>query len=191
MVAVGQGASEAVQKQLESLGTNMLVVMPGATTSNGVRSGFGSASTLTVADATAIRREDPAVGQISYLIRQTGQVQFGNKNWTTSIQGVAPAYLDTANWRIDAGRAIDADDDSGAAMVCLIGQTVYRQLFGEFESPIGATILVKGVPLHVVGLLAGKGQTQFGQDQDDLLIVPFSTAERRVLGGRFRYLAQR
>jgi macrolide transport system ATP-binding/permease protein len=182
MVAVGQGANEAVQKQLESLGTNMLVVMPGATTANGVRAGFGSASTLTVADATAIRREDPAVGQISYLIRQVGQVQFGNQNWTTNIQGVTPAYLDTANWQIATGRAIDEDDDSSAAMVCLIGQTVYHQLFSAFENPVGATVLVKGVPLRIVGVLAGKGQTQFGQDQDDLLITPFSTAERKVLG---------
>ncbi len=182
MVAVGQGANEAVQKQLASLGTNMLVVVPGATTANGVRAGFGSASTLTVTDAVAIRREDPAVAQVSYLIRQVGQVQFGNQNWTTNIQGVTPGYLATANWQIASGRGINAEDNADAAMVCLIGQTVYRQLFNEFENPVGATLLVKGVPLRIVGLLAAKGQTQFGQDQDDLLMTPFSTAERKVLG---------
>ncbi len=182
MVAVGQGANEAVQKQLQSLGTNMLIVLPGAVTSNGVRAGFGSASTITVSDALAIRREDAAVGQVSYLIRQLGQVQFGNQNWTTNIQGVTPAYLDTANWELAAGRAFTADDDANAAMLCLIGQTVYRQLFGEFENPVGATVMVKGVPLRIVGVLAGKGQTSFGQDQDDLLMVPFTTAERKVLG---------
>ncbi len=182
MVAVGQGANQAVQKQLQSLGTNMVVVVPGAVTANGVRAGFGSASTITVADAQAIKREDAAVAQVSYLIRQLGQVQFGNQNWTTNIQGITATYLDTANWQIAAGRAFTSDDDASGAMLCLIGQTVYRQLFGEYENPVGATIQVRGVPLRVAGVLAAKGQTPFGQDQDDLLMVPFTTAERRVLG---------
>ncbi len=182
MVAVGQGANDAVQKQLQSLGTNMVVVVPGAVTANGVRAGFGSASTITVADALAIKREDRAVAQVSYLIRQLGQVQFANQNWTTNIQGVTPAYLDTANWQIAAGRPFTEEDDASGAMICLIGQTVATQLFGQDQNPVGATLLVKGVPLRVVGVLAAKGQTPFGQDQDDLLMVPFTTAERRVLG---------
>ncbi len=182
MVAVGEGANEAVQKQLQSLGTNMLIVLPGATTASGVRAGFGSASTITVADALTIKRDDPAVSQVSYLIRQLGQVQFGNQNWTTNIQGVTSAYLDTANWQIAAGRGFTADDDADAGMICVIGQTIYRQLFNAYENPVGATLLVKGVSLRVVGVLAGKGQTSFGQDQDDLLMVPFTTAERKVLG---------
>ena len=182
MVAVGQGASQAVQKQIQSLGTNMLIVLPGATTANGVRAGFGSASTLTVTDAQAIRREDPAVSQVGYLIRQLGQVQFGNQNWTTNLQGVTPAYLEITNWQIASGRSLTAADDRDGAMVCLIGQTVYRQLFPAYENPVGAVILVKGVPLRVVGVLAGKGQTAFGQDQDDLLIMPFGAAQNKVLG---------
>ena len=182
MVAVGQGANQAVQKQLQSLGTNMLIVIPGAVTANGIRAGFGSASTITVADAQAIKREDAAVAQVSYLIRQLGQVQYGNQNWTTNIQGITAAYLDTANWQIAAGRAFTPEDDANGAMICLIGQTVYRQLFGEFENPVGASIMVRGVPLRVAGVLAAKGQTPFGQDQDDLLMVPFTTAERKVLG---------
>jgi macrolide transport system ATP-binding/permease protein len=182
MVAVGQGANQAVQKQIQSLGTNMLIVLPGATTANGVRAGFGSASTLTVTDAQAIRREDSAVSQVGYLIRQLGQVQFGNQNWTTNLQGVTPAYLEITNWQIAAGRSFTAADDRDGAMVCLIGQTVYRQLFPAYENPVGAVILVKGVPLRVVGVLAAKGQTAFGQDQDDLLVMPFSTAQNKVLG---------
>ncbi len=157
MVAVGQGANEAVQKQLQSLGTNMLIVIPGAMTANGVRAGFGSASTITVADAQAIKREDAAVAQVSYLIRQLGQVQYGNQNWTTNIQGITAAYLDTANWQIAAGRAFTPEDDANGAMICLIGQTVYRQLFGEFENPVGASIMVRGVPLRVVGRARRKG----------------------------------
>ena len=182
MVAVGQGANQAVQKQLQSLGTNMVVVVPGAVTANGVRAGFGSASTLTVADALAIKREGPAISQVSYLIRQLGQVQYGNQNWMTNIQGVTPNYIETANWQIGAGRSFVIDDDTDAASICLIGQTVDRQLFGEYENPLGASILVRGVQLRVVGVLAAKGQTPFGQDQDDLVMVPFRTAERKVLG---------
>jgi macrolide transport system ATP-binding/permease protein len=182
MVAVGEGANEAVKKQIESLGTNMLVVLPGATTTSGVRAGFGSASTLTVSDAEAIRREDPAVGLVSYLIRQLGQVEYGNQNWTTSVQGVTPSYLVTANWRIAAGRALTADDENLAATVCLIGQTVYRQLFRPGENGVGATVLIKSVPVHVIGVLAGKGQSTYGQDQDDVLMIPFTTAESKVLG---------
>ena len=182
MVAVGQGANEAVERQIENLGTNVLVVLPGATTASGVRIGFGSASTLTASDALALRREDPAVAAVGYLIRQLSQVQYGSQNWTTSIQGATPSYLRVTNWRIAAGRALDQSDESSAAMVALLGETVYRQLFGAYENPTGARILVKGQSVHVVGLLTPKGQSTYGQDQDDLVIIPFSTAEQKVLG---------
>ena len=182
MVAVGQGANEAVRKQIESLGTNLLVVVPGATNTGGIRAGSGSASTITVGDAQAIRREDPAVASVSYLIRQGGQVQYGNQNWTTSIQGVSPNYPPVTNWQIATGRAITADDDAKAALVVLLGQTVAQQLFGATENPIGALVQVKGVPLRVIGLLAAKGQTSYGTDQDDVVMVPFTTGERKVLG---------
>src|ERR1019366_7629538 len=111
MVAVGQGANEAVRKQIESLGTNLVVVVPGATTMGGMRSGQGSASTLTVVDAEALRREAPAVGSVSYLIRQMGQVQYANQNWTTNIQGVSANYPPTTNWQIASGRGISQEDD--------------------------------------------------------------------------------
>ena len=182
MVAIGNGASEAVRKQIESLGTNMIVILPGAVTTGGIRAGFGSASTLTVADAHAIRREDSAVAQIGYLIRQQGQVLYGNQNWTTTIQGVSDHFPAITNWRIAAGRGIAAADENQASLVAVIGQTVYRQLFNPYENPIGAQIEAKGVPLRVIGVLAAKGQSPFGQDQDDLVMIPFTTAERKVLG---------
>ena len=182
MVAVGQGANEAVRKEIARLGTNLVVVLPGARTMGGVRAGSGSASTLTVSDAQAIRRENPAVGAVSYLIRQSGQVEFGNQNWTTSIQGISVNYPPMTNWKIAAGREISRDDEIAAALVVVIGQTVSRQLFDESENPVGALIQVKNVPMRVIGVLASKGQTSFGQDQDDVVMIPFGTAERKVLG---------
>ncbi|MGA2128158.1 MAG: ABC transporter permease [Xanthobacteraceae bacterium] len=181
MVAIGQGANEAVRKQIESLGTNLLVVVPGATTMGGMRSGQGSASTLTVVDAEALRREATAVGSVSYLIRQTGQVQYANQNWTTSIQGVSANYPPITNWQVDSGRGISQEDDRNAALVAVLGQTVSHQLFGD-ENPIGAVIQVKSVPLRVIGVFASKGQTSYGTDQDDIVMTPFTTAQRKVLG---------
>ena len=182
MMAVGKGANEAVRKQIESLGTNLLVVVPGAAVMGGMRGGLGSASTITVADAEAIRREAPAVASVSYVIRQVGQIQYANKNWTTAIMGVTANYPPTTNWRIVAGRGITHDDETAAALVVVIGQTVSRQLFGANANPLGAVIQAKGVPLRVVGVLGSKGQTPFGTDQDDVIMVPFSTGERKVLG---------
>jgi macrolide transport system ATP-binding/permease protein len=182
MMAVGQGANDAVRKQIESLGTNLLVVLPGATTTGGVRAGSGSASTLQVTDAQAIRREAAAVGSVSYLIRQLGQVQYGNQNWTTSIQGVSFNYPPVTNWQIAAGQGISADDEGKAALVVVLGQTVRQQLFSTDQNPIGAVIEVRGVPLRVIGILASKGQSTYGTDQDDLVMIPFTTAERKVIG---------
>jgi macrolide transport system ATP-binding/permease protein len=182
MVAVGNGASAAVKKQLESLGTNMVVVQPGATTAGGVRAGAGSASTLTVVDAGTILRDDPAVQRVSYLTRQAGQIQYGDQNWNTAIQGVTPSYLDIVSWHIAGGSSMTEQQNDAAETVCLIGQTVYQNLFPPGEDPIGATVLIKGVPMRIIALLASKGQTGFGQDQDDVVIIPFNTAERRVLG---------
>ncbi len=182
MVAVGQGANEAVRRQIQSLGTNVIVIVPGATTTGGIRAGYGSASTITVADARAIRRDDPAVAQIGYMIRQQGQVQYASRNWTTSIQGVSASYAAITNWQIAAGRGITAEDESKAALVAVIGQTVYRELFNPGENPIGAFILVKSMPLQVIGVFVAKGQSPFGTDQDDLVMLPFTTAQQKVLG---------
>ncbi|MDE2121604.1 MAG: ABC transporter permease, partial [Betaproteobacteria bacterium] len=182
MVAVGQGANAAVRRQIESLGTNLLVVVPGATTRAGVRAGFGSASTLTTADARALRREAASVSGVAWMIRQLGQVQYASNNWSTSIQGVTPAYLGMTNWHVARGRALEASDEAAAAMVAVIGQTVARELFGPYENPLGASMLVKGRSVRIVGLLAPKGQTPYGQDQDDLVMLPFSAAQQKVLG---------
>ncbi len=182
MVAVGQGASASVKAQIESLGTNLLIIMPGATTASGVRGGSGSASTLTVGDAEAIKREDSAVADIAVQDRQLAQLQYGNKNWNTSVQGVSPSYLSIRNWAVVVGRVMTDMENQNAKRVALIGQTVVNNLFNDNENPIGATIFVKNVPVEIIGVLQAKGQSGFGQDQDDVLLLPFNTAEQKVLG---------
>jgi putative ABC transport system permease protein len=182
MVSIGRGADAAVQQQIRSLGNNLLMVIPGATTANGVRSGWGSASTLTVADASAIVKDCPAVANVAYAKRQLVQVVYGNQNWSTSAQGVTPPYANVRDWPVGAGRFFDQRDEAGANAVALLGQTVVDHLFEPGEDAVGATIRVKNVPFEVIGVLTRKGQTSWGQDQDDVVLMPFSTAERRVLG---------
>jgi len=182
MVAVGQGANQAVIAQIEALGSNLLVVSPGPSTTGGVNAGFGSASTLRVADAEAIREEASAVANVSYLLRGPAQAQYGGRNWNTLVQGISAGYLEIQSWPLAAGRRFNLEDHRDAARVCVLGQTAFRNLFGPHEDPIGATILLRGVPLEVVGLLAPLGQSGGGRDQDDVIQIPFSTAETKVLG---------
>jgi len=182
MLAVGEGASAALKKQLESLGTNLLVVLPGTTRANGVRAGIGSASTLRVTDGAAILEEDSAVAAISYVNRQGATVVNGNQNWSTSIQGVTPSYLSIRDWPVVLGRRLDDKDEDNSRTVCLLGQTVLVNLFGEHQDPIGSTIRVKNVDMEVVGVLAIKGHSASGQDQDDTVLIPFRTSQERVLG---------
>jgi macrolide transport system ATP-binding/permease protein len=182
MVAIGQGANSAVMKQIESLGSNLVVVMPGANNTGGVRGGFGSASTLRVSDAEAIRAEAPSVAQVSYVTRGAAQAQYGSKNWNTTVTGMSANQLQIQNWPLAAGRGISTEEVQTGARVALLGQTVVANLFGPHENPVGATILVKNVPLRVIGVLSSLGQTGYGRDQDDVILVPFSTAETKILG---------
>jgi len=185
MVSIGRGANVAVKRQNESLGTNMLMVIPGATTASGVRSGWGGTSTLTVRDGQAIRAECPAVLEITWVKRGIAQVVYAEKNWSTAVQGTSPSYPDVRDWRVERGAFFTQRDEDSANRVAVLGRTVVDQLFGPGEDPIDATIRVKDVPFRVVGVLARKGQTSWGQDQDDVVIMPFSTAERRALGTEF------
>jgi macrolide transport system ATP-binding/permease protein len=182
MVAVGEGARAAVEAQVRSLGTDLLVVLPGTTRTNGVRAGNGSAASLRVRDVNAILEEDAAVADASYVSRQSAQIVNGNKNWSTSVQGVSASYLSIRHWPTVAGREFNLDEDTEGATVCLLGQTVYSNLFGDFSDPIGARIMVKNVPMVVIGVLAAKGHSATGQDQDDVVFIPFTTSQERVLG---------
>ncbi len=182
MVAVGDGARASVEAQINSLGTNLLIVVPGATTANGVRAGLGSNSTLTVGDAEAIARVGGPVALVTYMDRQLAQVVSGNRNWSTNIQGTTANYFAIRDWPLTIGRIFTDSEEKAGAAVCLLGQTVVNNLFGEGQNPVGATIRVKNFPMKVIGVLAVKGQSSYGQDQDDVVIVPFNTAERKVLG---------
>ena len=185
MVSVGQGANLAVQQQIESLGTNLLMIVPGATTASGVRSGWGGVSTLTLQDADAIKRECPSIDTITYFRRQGVQVVYGNKNWYTTAQGTTPEFTQVRKWNVANGAFFTQRDDSTASRVVVIGQTVAAQLFGADEEPVGAQIRILEVPFTVIGVLESKGQAGYGQDQDDVLLMPFNTAVRRVLGTKF------
>jgi len=185
MVSIGQGADAAVQKQILSLGNNMLMIIPGATTSAGVRSGWGGVSTLSAGDANAIKRECPSVAEVTYFKRQVVQVVYGDQNWSTAAQGATPAYQKVREWPLALGTFFTERDEDTANRVVVLGQTVVDHLFGPGEDPIGATVRIKDVPFRVIGVLEAKGQTTWGQDQDDVVIMPFSTAERRVLGTQF------
>jgi putative ABC transport system permease protein len=185
MVSIGRGANYAVQKQIESLGTNLLMIMPGATTSSGARSGWGGVSTLTVQDAQRIGEESSAVDGVTWFKRAVAQAVYGERNWSTSVQGVSPDYMTVRGWSMAQGEFFGQRDEDTANRVTVLGRTVADELFGPGEDPIGATIRLKDVPFRVIGVLQRKGQTMWGQDQDDVALIPFSTAERRVLGTEF------
>ena len=180
MIAVGAGAQARVEEQIRSLGSNLLLILSGTTTSGGVRMGFGSNQTISEDDAAAIPREIPET-MAAPALRGTAQLIWGNQNWSTVIFGVTPEYIDVRQWELASGRIFDASDMAGATKVCLVGQTVARQLFGGVN-PLGQVIRVRRVPFTVIGVLESKGQSMMGTDQDDLILMPISTARKRVLG---------
>ncbi|HEX7513861.1 MAG TPA: ABC transporter permease, partial [Candidatus Methylomirabilis sp.] len=181
MVAVGSGATQRIQEQIASIGSNLLMVLPGSATSGGMRMGFGSTMTLTEDDARAIATEIPGVRTASGSMRGTAQLVFGNQNWSTAIQGTAPDYLEIRDWDLDSGRFFTQEDLDGATKVAVLGQTVKDNLFGDGDA-VGQVVRIKKVPFTIIGTLARKGQTSWGQDQDDVVIIPLSTAKKRVLG---------
>jgi putative ABC transport system permease protein len=180
MIAVGGGAHARVEEQIRALGSNLLLVTPGSTTSGGARMGFGSGSTLTEDDVAAINREIPEA-LAAPALRGSAQVIWGNSNWSTQVFGVTPEYLEVRQWPLASGRTFEAGEMAGAAKVALIGATVAKQLFGSAD-PLDQSIRVKRVPFTIIGVLDVKGQSLMGTDQDDLILVPIKTARSRVLG---------
>jgi putative ABC transport system permease protein len=185
MVSLGQGAGALVQAQIASLGTNVMVVIPGATTVGGVRTGTGGVSTLTVDDAKEIERKIAGVSAVTYATRSVLQVVHENKNWSTVVIGTTPVFPTIRDWPMALGTFYTQSDEDHGAKVAVLGKTAVDNLFDQGEEVVGAQIRIKSVPLRVLGILARKGQTMQGQDQDDVVYIPFSTAERKVLGTKF------
>ena len=181
MVAIGQGAQASVDAQISSLGTNVLLVFPGSTSRGGIMGGGGTGTTLTEDDGQAIKEQCPAVVYVSPQIRSGAQVIFGNMNWGTVLQGGSPDYFAIRDWQIDKGDFFTDQDVRASTKVCLLGQTVVQQLF-ENVDPIGETIRIRSIPFKVVGTLKSKGQNMMGQDQDDNIIIPYSTLQKRLMG---------
>jgi putative ABC transport system permease protein len=181
MVAVGQGAQSAVESQIASLGTNMLMVMPGATFQGGVSSGAGAAVTLKQEDVDALRERCSAVGAVSPATRTGRQVVAGSLNWSTSVQGGNVEYFKIRDWKLQSGSYFTDQDVRGATKVCLIGQTIVDNLYAG-QDPVGQTIRIAKLPFKVIGTLQPKGQNAMGQDQDDLIIAPFPTVQRKIQG---------
>ncbi len=180
-LAIGQGAREAVQAQIRALGANTLTVVPGTITAGGARSGMGSITTMTVEDAEAMRRECPTVQAVAPTVRTVAQVVYGANNWSTQVQGTTADFTIIRQWPVTSGVFITDSDVRGAAKVCVIGSNVAQQLFGDAD-PIGSMVRVKDIPFRVVGVLATKGGQGFGGNQDDIVIVPITTAQRKLMG---------
>jgi putative ABC transport system permease protein len=181
MVGIGAGAQARVAEQIGSLGSNLIIIKPGSINASGVRLGQGTQLTVSEDDATAIARDVPAVQVTAPWVRGTAQIVYGNLNWSTAIQGVTADYFETRDWPLVAGRPIAPDDVDGAARVALVGHTTAINLFAGTD-PLGQIIRIQKVPFTVIGLLDRKGQSSHGTDQDDVVLVPLSTAKKRVLG---------
>ena len=179
-LAIGQGARAAVQAQIRALGANTLTVLPGTITASGARSGMGSTTTLTPDDAVAIKAECPAIEAVAPAVRTVAQVVYGNMNWSTAIQGTTPEFVFVRQWPVANGVFITDSDVRGAAKVCVLGQNVAQQLFAGAD-PVGQTVRIKDMPFRVVGVLTAKGGQGFGGNQDDIVVVPITTVQRKLM----------
>ncbi len=181
MVSVGSGATERIQAQISSMGSNLVVVLSGSLTANGIRMGSGASLSLTEDDAAAMETECQSVAAAVPMVRSGAQVIYGNANWATTVYGVTPEYLDVRDLRLMNGQPFTTQDVDASARVALLGETVVKNLFGDAD-PVGQVFRIRNVPFSVGGVLVAKGQSPSGQDQDDVVLIPISTAKKRVLG---------
>ena len=182
MVGIGNGAKAQVEAQIASLGQNVILIFSGSTTSSGIRTGWGGAGTLKVEDAEAIRREVPDIVGVSEEVVSTIQVAAGNQNWFTRIYGESADYFDIRQWPLADGAPFTPQDVRSANKVCVIGRTTATQVYGN-EDPVGQILRIKEVPFTVTGVLTPKGLSTQGVDQDDIVIMPYTSAMKRVIGG--------
>lgn len=181
MIALGGGAQNRIKEQIASLGSNLLIIVPGSVIQSGARLGSGYAQTLTEADAAAITNEIPEVVVAAGVSRGNAQIIYGNNNWSTSVLGVYPDFFDAREWGLSSGRMFEPGEIARLGKVAIIGQSVATQLFGD-EDPINQTIRIRGIPFLIVGVADRKGQSGLGQDQDDVVFVPLTTGRNRLFG---------
>ena len=184
MVAIGNGASGQMEGVISSMGANMIVLRPGAPNAGGVRQSVGSGGTLTLNDIRAIEEECWSIQNVAPQVNTSSQLIVENRNWPSQVVGTTPSFFDIREFQVQNGRLLDKEDERGAAKVAVIGETVARELFGKAD-PVGRSIRIKNIPFEVVGVLAPKGQSAMGQDQDDTVIVPITTAQRRLVRSAF------
>jgi putative ABC transport system permease protein len=180
-VAIGEGASNQVQEQIRNLGDNIVFVAAGSVSQGGVRMGSAATKTLTVADAKAIQQQIPMIARVSPGVGSRVQVVYGNQNWNTRVSGVGPEFLEIRRWPVANGSAFSDHEVEAAANVCLLGPTVVENLFGS-EDPVNQTVRIQNLPFRVIGVLASKGQSPFGQDEDDTILMPFTTVQKKISG---------
>lgn len=181
MVSVGMGVREKVQNSIASLGSNMLIVTPGAASSQGVRSAAGSSETLLLDDAEYIKKTMQGISYVAPSVSKSYQIIAGNQNWTTTVQGIMPEYMAIRNLSVGSGSFISQQDINARNRVAVLGATVAQSLFGEMN-PVGQNVRINNTPYQVIGVLDSKGQSSMGQDQDDIVMVPLTTAQERLLG---------
>lgn len=184
MIAVGSGAQRRIAEQIASMGSNLIMVMSGSSTSGGMRFGAGTVPTLTADDAKAIQTEIQGIKYTAPSINGVAQVVYGNQNWSTIIIGTTPEALDIRDWPLAVGRPFTQQDVDGATKVCVLGKTVAENLFGGIDA-VGQIVRIKKVPFTVLGVLAPKGQSTWGQDQDDIIFVPLTIAQKQLFGMQF------
>ena len=183
MLAIGEGANKQVQANMESMGSNLLTIRSATAKTGGVSMGMGSKPTLSIKDAEAIKKTARGIESVAPLMSSSRQVMYGNQNWSTTVYGITAPYLYVKNYEMDLGRPLNKDDDNNASKVCIIGKSIERELFGDVN-PIDKTIRIGNVPFRVIGTLKGKGQMG-PMDQDDIVFIPLTTAQRKVFGTDF------
>src|SRR6476660_1912053 len=183
MVAIGQGSKKSIQDQLSSMGSNMITVRPNSnqTPGGGARLDASTVQSLTLDDIKAIQSEAQYINAVSPAVQGRGQAINGPLNWPTTMQGVSPNFMDIRNWPLREGVSFGNEDITGATKVCLVGQTVVENIFDAADDPLGKTIRFNKIPFKIIGVLAEKGENAFGQDQDDIILAPYTTVQKRIL----------
>lgn len=181
MLAIGQGSKKSIQDQMSGMGSNLVFIMPGSQQRGGVMMGNSSSQSLKMEDLEAIKLQCQNISAISPEVRSSGQVVFGNENWPTSIYGSNAEYLDIKKFSVESGRVFTDHEIASLAKVCLVGKTIVGKIFPIGTDPIGQTIRFKNIPMKIIGILSEKGENSFGQDQDDLMIAPYTTVQKRFL----------